>query len=289
MRGGMDRMYMIINGCKIYYEVYGEENKDTIFFIHGAPGLGDCRSDLNAFKTLATDFQLVFLDMRGSGRSEQVPPYTHEQWTADIDTLRKHIGVEKIMIHGGSYGGFLSLEYVLRYPDHVAGVLLRDTAANQKYNNLSTEKALHSNLPGITEEMLNRLWDGHVRSNEDMKTIYRAIQPLYTFEYDEEKAQEKIDSIYYHYETHNYAFSMNQPNFDVENQLKNIKVPVLISVGRVDWVTPVECSEVLHREIPDSTLIIYEKSGHSPHMEENEEYLQNMKRFIEEKVKGAYL
>lgn len=280
-------MYTDINECRIYYEVYGEENEDVIFFIHGAPGLGDCRSDLNAFQNLADNYKLVFLDMRGSGRSEEKPPYTHEQWTADIDALRRIIGVEKIIIHGGSYGGFLSLEYVLRYPQHVSGVLLRDTAANQKFHHLSTETALKSNLPGVNEENLNRLWEGRVKSNEDMKEIYRAIQPLYTFDFDEEKAKEKIDSIYYHYETHNYAFSVNQPNFDVENKLKEIEVPVLISVGRTDWVTPIECSQVLNKEIPNSTLIIYEKSGHSPHIEENEEYVRNLRKFIASRLKAS--
>lgn len=280
-------MYTTLNNCQIYYEVYGENNADTIFFIHGAPGLGDCRSDLSAFRSLADEYRLVFLDMRGSGRSEEKPPYTHEQWTADIDALREQLDVEKIMIHGGSYGGFLSLEYAIRYPNRVLGVMLRDTAANQAYNDLSTERALKSNLPGVTKENLSRLWDGRVESNEDMKYIFSVIQPLYNYDHDEEKAKEKINSIYYHYATHNYAFSVNQKDYDLEDQLKDIQVPVLVSVGRVDWVTPVECSEVLHREIPNSQLIIYEKSGHSPHIEENELYVQNMKRFIEKQIKGA--
>lgn len=277
-------MYTEINGCKIYYEVLGENNTDTIFFIHGAPGLGDCRGDRNAFAPLADEFRLVFLDMRGSGRSEEIPPYTHAQWTADIDTLRQQIGADKILIHGGSYGGFLSLEYAIRYPEHVAAVLLRDTAANQKFHHLSVEKALNANLPGVDEESQKRLWDGRVYSNEDMKEIFRGIQPLYTVEYDEEKANAKIESIFYHYETHNYAFSVNQPNYDVEGKLKDIKAPVLVSVGRHDWVTPVECSLVLDQELPNSQLIIYENSGHSPHLEETEKYLDNVRKFIAEKV-----
>lgn len=273
-------MYTTVNGCRIYYEVYGEDNENTIFFIHGAPGLGDCRSDISVFSKLSSEYRLVFLDMRGSGRSEEVPPYTHEQWISDIDELRKQIGVDKIIIHGGSYGGFLSLEYVLRYPEHVSGVLLRDTAANQDYDDLSTETALEADLPGVTKERLERLWNGTVHSNEDMKEIFAALQPLYTYEYDEEEASEKVESIYYHYETHNYAFSVNQPNYNVEPRLKEISAPVLISVGRHDWVTPVECSEVLHREIPNSNLIIYENSGHSPHLEETESYIENMVDFI---------
>jgi proline-specific peptidase len=274
-------MYTTINGCKIYYEILGKEDGKAIFFIHGAPGLGDCRADINAFKALENQYKLVFMDMRGSGRSEDKPPYTHEQWTADIDELRKQLNLGKIMIHGGSYGGFLSLEYVLRYPEHVSHVLLRDTAANQDYHHVSTETALKANLPGVTKEVLDRLWSGNVRSDEDLKEIFEALLPLYTVEYDPEKIKERIDSIFYHYKTHNFAFSVNQPNYDIEDKLKQIKVLVLISVGRHDWVTPVACSEVLAKEIPNSKLIIYENSGHSPHVEENENYLENFRIFIE--------
>src|SRR5690625_8016876 len=129
-------MYTIVDVYSIYYVEHVEDNDNTIFFIHGAPGLVDCRSDIIVFSKLSSEYRLVFLDMRGSGRSEEVPPYTHEQWISDIDELRKQIGVDKIIIHGGSYGGFLSLEYVLRYPEHVSGVLLRDTAANQDYEDI---------------------------------------------------------------------------------------------------------------------------------------------------------
>lgn len=278
-------MFTTINDCKVYYEVLGKEDGEAIFFIHGAPGLGDCRADLNAFKALGDKYKLVFIDMRGSGRSEDKPPYTREQWTADINELRKQLNLEKIIIHGGSYGGFLSLEYVLRYSKHVSHVLLRDTAANQDYHHVSTETALKANLPGVTKEVLDRLWSGNVRSNEDLKDIFGDILPLYTVEYDPEKLRERIDSIFYHYKTHNFAFSVNQPNYDIVDKLKHIQVPVLISVGKHDWVTPVTCSEVLAKEIPNSKLTIYENSGHSPHVEENEDYLENVRNFINESSK----
>lgn len=270
-----------INGCNLYYEVHGKKDGTPIFFIHGAPGLGDCRADVAAFQELGTDYRLVFLDMRGSGRSEDVPSYTHEQWTADIDALRQKLNFATIIIHGGSYGGFLSLEYVLRYPQHVSHVILRDTAANQKYHHLSIEKAMASNLPEVTEDLLDRLFSGRVSSNQELKEMFAAILPLYTVEYNPQKLKERSDSIFYHYETHNYAFNTNQPNFDVHDRLNTISCPVLVNVGRHDWVTPVECSREIAAEIPDSKLIIYENSGHSPHAEENGQYLKNMREFLQ--------
>lgn len=269
-----------INGCNLYYEVLGEENTETIFFIHGAPGLGDCRNDMKAFSTLASDYKLVFLDMRGSGRSEDVPPYTHEQWTADIEELKNSLGIDQIHILGGSYGGYIALEYAIRYPESVKSVLLRDTAANNKSNDDSIDRALKANLEGLDEEKLRRLFDGKVESNDELKETFFKLQPLYTVKYDEEKVKEKIDSIYYHYETHNYAFNQNKISFDISEDIKSIDVPVLITVGIHDWITPVACSDLLAKNIPANTYVKFEHSGHSPHLEENEKFLRHVKEFL---------
>ena len=273
-------MITTINENEIYYEVYGENNEETIFFIHGAPGLGDCRGDIKAFSTLSDQYRLVFMDMRGSGRSEGKPPFTHEQWTADIEEMRKRLVNGPIKILGGSYGGYLTLEYVLRYPESVTHVLLRDTGSNSDFDQNSVNRALESNLPGITEVGIRRLFDGTVESNEELKDLFFAIQPLYTVKYDEAAVKERTDSIYYRYKTHNYAFHYNKPKFNLDNDLPKISVPTLVTVGRHDWITPVEGSELIAEKIPKSKLVIFENSGHSPQLEENEDYLQLVREFL---------
>lgn len=273
-------MYIKINGNDLYYEIHGNLSGETIFFIHGAPGLGDCRSDIKAFSALGDKYRLVFLDMRGSGRSQGNPPFTHEQWTADIEELRKEIVSGPIKILGGSYGGFLTLEYAYRYPDNVTHVLLRDTAASNELDHLSVEKALNSNLPGITEDKIRRLFAGEVRSNEELKGIFAAIQPLYTVKFDEQAVKDRLESIYYRYETHNYAFKYNKPVYNITGHLHKITIPTLVTVGRYDWITPLESAEIIARYIPNSKLVIFEDSGHSPHQEENERYLAELREFL---------
>lgn len=137
-------------------------------FIHGAPGLGDCRADRKAFAPLEETHKLVFLDMRGSGRSEEKPPYTHEQWAADIDELRKQLNADKIAIHGGSYGGYMALEYVTRYPQHVSHVMLRDTKPGSDRQDVATNRALESDLPGLTDDELVRMFAVVLLSNEEL-------------------------------------------------------------------------------------------------------------------------
>ncbi|WP_280770628.1 alpha/beta fold hydrolase [Salipaludibacillus daqingensis] len=278
-------MYITLNDNKIYYEVHGNKNGETIFFIHGAPGISDCRSDIQSFSSLTDEFQLVFMDMRGSGRSEGKRPFTHEQWTADIEALREHLmGEEKVHMLGGSYGGFLTLEYALRYGNHLKRIVLRDTAANSDFNQLSIDRALESNLPGINEERILRLFHGEVHSDEELKEMFWSIMPLYTVEFDEQKAKERLESIYFHFETHNDAFRYNKPKYDIVNQLPTIKNDTLVTVGRHDWVTPVICSETIHANLPHSRFVIFENSGHSPHAEEAETYLPMMRKFLQEGI-----
>ncbi|TCJ06283.1 alpha/beta fold hydrolase [Cytobacillus praedii] len=273
-------MFITINDNELYYEIHGNPDGETIFFIHGAPGLSDCRGDIKAFFTLGDTYRLVFMDMRGSGRSGGNPPFTHEQWTADIEEMRKTLVGGPIKILGGSYGGFLTLEYVLRYPENVTHVLLRDTSANSEFDHLSVDRALESNLPGITEEGIRRLFDGKVASNEELREMFTAIQPLYTVEFDAEAVQARLDSIYYRYETHNFAFRYNKPAFNLVPDLHKISVPTLVTVGRHDWITPVVCSELIAEKVPNSKLVIFENSGHSPQQEENEAYIKLVQGFL---------
>ncbi|TSB47716.1 alpha/beta fold hydrolase [Alkalicoccobacillus porphyridii] len=273
-------MDIIVNNNRLYYEEHGNRKGETIFFIHGAPGLGDCRGDIKAFSKLGDTHRLIFLDMRGSGRSEDKRPFTHEQWTADIEAVRLELIGKPIIILGGSYGGFLSLEYAIRYPNSVSKVVLRDTAATHEFDQDSVQQALDANLDDVTEDEIIRLFEGEVHSNEELKRVFTAIQPLYTVEFDKEAVQKKMDSIYYRYETHNDAFKYNKPSYHIVSQLENIKVPMLVTVGRHDWITPVVCSEQITEHVPNAILHIFENSGHSPHHEENEEYLKLVKTFL---------
>jgi proline iminopeptidase len=273
-----------INGCDLYYEIYGEGNAETIFFIHGGPGLGDCRGDVQTFSDLADKYQLVFMDMRGSGRSADVPPYTHSQWVDDINTLRAYLNVDKIILHGASYGGFIVQEYVLKYPEHTKAILLNVTAADNGHHHLAIENALNSNLDGINEEGLERLFDGKVLSNEDFKALYGAILPLYTMVQDKEAQKQKLDQIYYHYLTHNAAFYENLMSYDLKDRLHEINVPTLVTAGHRDWITPPECAEDIVSRIPHANYVLFENYGHSLAREQGEAYKQLLRKFLNEEI-----
>ncbi len=145
------------------------------------------------------------------------------------------------------------------------------------------KRALQSGLPGITPDGLKRLFGGEVSSDDEFRAMYKAILPLYTESPPPpEVIEAEIAKIPFHYLTHNWAFSRNQPSFDLRQRLPGIRVPTLVLVGRKDWITPVEASEEIARGIGGSRLVVFEHSGHSPQMEERERWLAAVRGFLQE-------
>jgi proline iminopeptidase len=274
-------MRLTVNGNDLVVEILGEENSPTIIAHHGAPGLGSRAEPRTSFGRLADTYRVVVFDARGSGESEGKEPFTHEQWARDVEEIRQYLGVDQIIMAGGSYGGFISLEYAVRYPDRVKALVLRDTSADSENEKLSRENALKSTRVKIDVEKLDRINEGRTLSDEDLRDCWREILPLYDFEYDPEAVERKVRETPYHYKTHNFAFSHNMPNYDIKAQLSQITAPTLVTVGRTDWITPVLCSETIAELIPDSRLVIFEKSGHSPQFDEAEAWTQTVRDFLD--------
>lgn len=273
-------MRVPINGAELEVEVLGDADAPVLIAHHGAPGIGSRSEPKSSFGPLSDSYRVIVFDARGSGASSDTPPYTHAQWAADVDALREWAGVEQIIMAGGSYGGFVSLEYALAYPDRVRALVLRDTAAADTFRASARERALNTDRTSIDMELFDRSFSGQVRDNADFRATWKAILPLYDYDYDPDAVEAKADAPTYHFRTHNYAFSTNLPSYDVLSRLGEIICPTLITVGRVDWITPVEASEQLAAGIADSQLAIFEKSGHSPQIEEHDEWLATVREFL---------
>jgi proline iminopeptidase len=271
-------MHIEVNGIKL---VYDDSGGDKIPFVtlHGGPGMGSRKGDWATFQSLTDTYRLISYDQRGNGESEGQEPYSHEQFVTDLEALRQKLSLGRIVVLGGSYGGFIALEYALRYPENLRAVILRDTAASNKYQYTSKQRALKSGFP-MDAERLDRLFDGRMTSDEDFRESFAMIQPLYNVRRDPEEEARRLAAIPFRYQTHNWAFSRNQPNYDLTTRLPEIKVPVLVTVGRHDWITPLEASEELHRLLPNSELVVFEHSGHSPQLEEQERFLQVVRDFL---------
>jgi len=283
-----------INGARIRYEKLGAENDPTIVALHGGPGIGDHRKPKRAFEPLTDEYELVVYDHRGCGQSSLTRPYTNEQYAADLDGLRRRLDLGPMVLIGGSYGGFIAQEYASRYPEALAGLVLRDTAPTHEYDAVAREiardrlPAVRSrglDVPRISEDELDLVMDGNVPSDAAFGRLFDGMLPLYApslDEFDAEAARESIEETSFHHETHNAMFTDEFPTMDYTDELPAIEVPALVTVGRHDWITPPAAAEEIADLLPDSRLTVFDSSGHSPHLDQQEEYLRRVRAFLDE-------
>lgn len=271
--------FATINGARLKMEVLGRDDAPAIIVHHGAPGLGSRSEPVRSFGPFSDAYRVITFDARGSGDSVDDGPFSHEQWVADIDAVRESFGLDTIVMAGGSYGGFLSLEYTLAHPDRVDALVLRDTAANTDNDHLAVERA-RSSERAIDPWAIERIGTGGFADNVEFERYWRAILPLYDHSYDPAAVERKALATPYHFATHNYAFGINMPQYDLVARLPEITCPVLVTVGRHDWRTPVAASQVIADGIAGAELVVFENSGHSPQLEEPERFQAVVRDFL---------
>lgn len=116
-----------VDGVRIWYRVAGKPDGVPLVFLHGGPGEGSQTFQAVGGPALEKTQRVVYLDQRGSGRSERPKDarfYSIPILVEDVEALRKALGVERIALLGHSFGTILALEYAARHPDHVAAVVL---------------------------------------------------------------------------------------------------------------------------------------------------------------------
>src|SRR5579864_9005276 len=100
--------------------------------MHGGLGLDHTyfRPSLDSLARSEGHPQIIYYDHRGGGRSRREPldGVTHATWAGDADALRAHLGHERVVLLGHSYGDYLALDYVLAHPERVAALILVSTA-----------------------------------------------------------------------------------------------------------------------------------------------------------------
>ncbi|GIL34829.1 alpha/beta fold hydrolase [Phycicoccus sp. DTK01] len=275
-------MQVDINGNRLEVELTGPEGAPLLIVHHGAPGLGSMAEPRASFGPLADTYRVLVFDARGSGRSEGNEPFTHEQWVADVDALREWAGAERFVIAGGSYGGFIAMEYAVRHPDRLLAMVLRDTSPDSSNEELARANALSSARVDLDLAKFERIMDGAVRDDEDLRDCWAEILPLYDHVYDPEAVARKVEQTPYRYRTHNWAFTENMPRYDVTGRLGSVTCPTLVLVGRDDWITPVACSERIADLVPDARLVVFEESGHSPQVEEADKFRSIVRSFLQD-------
>lgn len=114
------------DGHTMYWEQVGNPRGVPVLFLHGGPGAGAGVIHRRFFDPAF--WRVVIFDQRGAGRSRplgRLEANTTPHLVEDIELLRRHLGVERFLLFGGSWGSTLALAYAQAYPERVAGCVLR--------------------------------------------------------------------------------------------------------------------------------------------------------------------
>lgn len=131
-------MLAVGDGNLVYWEVCGNPHGKPAVVLHGGPGSG-CFAGMRRYFDPAA-YRIVLFDQRGCGRSTphasepntDLGKNTTEHLLADLELLRQHLGIDRWLVFGGSWGAVLGLAYAERHPERVSEMVLTGVATGRR-------------------------------------------------------------------------------------------------------------------------------------------------------------
>lgn len=114
------------DGHRLYVEECGNPDGIPVVFLHGGPGAGSTPIHRRLFDPDL--FRVILFDQRGAGQSKPFASIEHNttrHLVDDIEVIRKHFGIERWIVFGGSWGSTLGLVYGIIHPERCLGFVLR--------------------------------------------------------------------------------------------------------------------------------------------------------------------
>jgi len=275
---------------ELYFEQCGNPSGKPAVFLHGGPGAGLTPNYRRFFDP--ETYRVILFDQRGAGKSK--PHASLEENTTwhlveDIEKLRKHFGIEKWLVFGGSWGSTLSLAYAETHPDRVTALVLRGIF-------LCRPKEIHWLYEDIlgASAIFPETWEQYVRiippaergdminayyrrlTSDDTSVKLEAAQAWSTWEasaltllpdkkliedFGEPDLALALARIECHYFVNNCFFDTD--NYLLENLSRIRHIPAVIVQGRYDIVCPVMSAWDLHNAWPEAEFRIIADAGHA--------------------------
>lgn len=255
-----------INGGMIHYEESG--SGDPLVLLHGFPL--DSRMWEAQRADLSSRARVITPDLPGFGKSSPPAPFTIESMADDIHVFLQAIGALPCILGGLSMGGYVALNYVLKYPSDLRGLILVDTRSEaeneqgkqgrQKMIDLVRASGPKAVADQMQPKMLSRDTVEHRPAQVRILRQMMEACPAKTIE---------------------YALAAMRNRRDVSGDLSSIKVPTLILVGDADSITPPSMAEAMQQKISGSQRLIIQGAGHMSPLEQPAQVNRAIRNFLD--------
>ena len=272
---------------RLYVEECGNPQGLPVLFVHGGPGAG-CDGFHRRFFD-PEKYRIILFDQRGCGRSAphaSIKNNTTQDLINDMETIRKHLNVEKWVLFGGSWGSTLSLLYAQAFPENVSGMILRgiflcrqrdiDWFYKEGANRIFTDKwiELLKLLPEVDRGNVLIGYSKLLSSDNELQRMGAAkawaawegncailrLNPGAKNQMGDARTALSMARMEVHYFLNHGFIEENQ----ILNNMESIKdIPGVIVHGRYDMICPVEQAFELHAHWLGSELNIIRDAGHA--------------------------
>ena len=275
----MEEGYVDSHGVLIYYKSLGKG--DPLVILHGGPGATHDYF-LPYLLPLARNNRLIFIDERGSGRSQKLEDpsgYTLENMAEDVEAVRQVLDLGKISLLGHSCGGVLAQTYALKYQQNLSHLILCGTFSSTSRMNevfVKMKDKMAPELRNRIEKLEKSGLFGHGKDYEKNRYTAEYMVAAWGEGYFPYLYQNRPDPNYDPIASGNTAWDVyremwgsdgefiidgNLKSAEYTDKLSTITVPTLIMAGDHDECDP-SLSRTMNEKIRGSKLVILPKSGH---------------------------
>ena len=287
-------MHVSVNGVRLFFDVEGAKlvpdgpimrEKPVLLMLHGGPG-ADHSIYRPAYSALADIAQIVYLDHRGNGRSEDGPreSWNLAQWGDDVRAFCDALGIVDPIVLGASFGGMVALAYATRHPAHPSKLVLISTeAAGGSYRERRVALFERFGGPEVGALARRRFLQPEAPLGQEAREAWRRLaMPVYTrIPRDPDMARRAINRP--EVALHWFAKPGGESDtFNMFPELDRIQCPTLVIGGEDDPMHPIESQADIAAALPPS-LVQFERfadCGHGVVADAPERAMALLREFI---------
>lgn len=282
-------MFVQVNGVRLFVEVLGTKlvpdgprmlERPTVVALHGGPT--DHAHMRDMIGPLADVAQVVLYDHRGCGRSERGDSslWNMSQWGDDVRGLCDALGIERPIVIGASFGGFVAQSYLIRHPGHAAKVALLVTGAHQD-RALAREGFRKQGGEAAASAYEAVSLDPNPETFAKFMSECRALYTTRRFVDQELAARARVNR---DLGLDFFRTSKSDPSLDFRDRLAAVTTPVLIVGGEEDPILPPVFQDELERALKNAPVrrVRLPNAGHFVHLDQPELYFRALREFVSE-------
>jgi proline iminopeptidase len=275
-----------VPGGRIWYKIVGAGDRPPLLVLHGGPGMP--HDYLEPLEALADERPVIFYDQLGCGKSEKpddVGLWNIDRFVEELDSIVTWLQLERFIILGHSWGSMLATDYMLTAPRGPVGLILAGPCLKVEWWLRDAEEYRRA-LPGNAHKILD---EHEAAGTLDSGEYGEATMAFYRFHFCrldpwpvalqrtwDGLALPVYNTMWGPTEFHQTG---NLGGYDRTDRLHEIALPTLFTCGRYDEASP-ETTARYQSLVPGSELVIFEKSSHTPHLEENRSYIKELRSFF---------